>query len=214
MDVKATKTVAITIGTYFICYIPTIVFAVLRSQTKDTFLPPWFAFTTVFCLFISSASNPIIYFLRNGRYRSAIRQLAKEPCGRSLFQERPERNSKELGQQQKNPRGKAKQLQGDHEEPGASTRPDETLRSEARGPPSAETRQMLQADRVEIAWQGSYDNSNSSRAEQQIAIPNQQASRNGFEGKGRGKDEDFISSCSEGKVDKGERSIVRVHPVD
>lgn len=47
----------------------------------------WIAFLVNFSLFLSSGINPVIYFFRARRLRLALKQLMKDPCGRSSFQE-------------------------------------------------------------------------------------------------------------------------------
>ena len=127
-DIKVTKTVNMAVATYFICYVPTIVYAVWRRR-RDT-VHSWFAFIAAFCTFISSASNPIIYVLRNVRYRTAMRQLAKDPCGSSPFQDRSAvRNGKDEKQRQKDPRGEVEKMEGGKH--GACARPKKYLDREA-----------------------------------------------------------------------------------
>ena len=88
-DIKATMTVALAVVTYFICYAPALALAILKKEYGTH--NDWVTFLVGFCTFISSASNPIIYVLRNKRYRDAIRQLVKDPFGSSPFQEIPEK---------------------------------------------------------------------------------------------------------------------------
>ena len=87
-DIKAIRTIAITIATYFLCYVPSIVVAVVGvkhgNQTAN-----WYGFTAWYCLEISSAVNPIIYYLRTNRFRSAFRQFLENPLGSSDFKEKP-----------------------------------------------------------------------------------------------------------------------------
>ena len=112
-DIKATKTVAMAVATYFICYVPAVAYTVWRRDAEN-FNKPWLSFLTAFCTFISSASNPIIYVLRNRKYRTAMRQLAKDPCGSGPFQERlAVRKGKDEKQRQKSPRGKVENLEGE-----------------------------------------------------------------------------------------------------
>jgi len=90
--IKATKTVAMAVVTYFICYVLTISFVASGQNAEEI---RWFGFLAAFTTFFSSASNPIIYVLRNRRYCAALRQLLKDPRGRSPFQERPVRSGNE-----------------------------------------------------------------------------------------------------------------------
>ena len=94
-DIKATVTVAMAVVTFYACYLPAITYSVWRSKTKYFAKHVWVSFLVAFCTFISSASNPIIYVLRNKRYREAIRQLVKDPFRSSSFQEKPVKNNRE-----------------------------------------------------------------------------------------------------------------------
>ena len=87
-DIKAIKTVSITIAVYFLCYVPAILYAVLGLQ-KENLADSWFAFIAWYSLYISSALNPIIYYLRARRCRSAFKQFLKDPFGSSDFIENP-----------------------------------------------------------------------------------------------------------------------------
>ena len=80
-DIKAIKTIGITIAAYFLCYVPAILYAVLGLQ-KENLADSWF-------LYISSALNPMIYYLRGSRCRSAFKQFLKDPFGSSDFKENP-----------------------------------------------------------------------------------------------------------------------------
>ena len=85
MDIRATKTVVMAIATFCVCYIPVIAFSISGREDKNG----WFSFAAGYSTFIASASNPIIYVLRNRRNRSAVRQLLEDPCGTSAFKENP-----------------------------------------------------------------------------------------------------------------------------
>ena len=85
MDIQAAKTVAITVLVFLSCYFPTILFAVWGRLRSDESW--WHGFTAQFFIFISSGINPIIYCFRTRRFRAALKQLVKDPCGRSPFQE-------------------------------------------------------------------------------------------------------------------------------
>ena len=87
-DIKAIKTIGITIAAYFLCYVPAILYAVLGLQ-KENLADSWFAFIAWYSLYISSALNPVIYYLRARRCRSAFKQFLKDPLGSSDFKENP-----------------------------------------------------------------------------------------------------------------------------
>ena len=85
-DIKSIKTIGITIAAYFLCYVPAILYAVVGLQ-KENLADSWFGFIAWYSLYISSALNPIIYYLRASRCRSAFKQFLKDPFGSSDFKE-------------------------------------------------------------------------------------------------------------------------------
>ena len=141
MDIKATKTVSMAIATFYICYIPAIIVSIWYHDTGENTRSVWAAYMATVCTFISSASNPVIYVLRNRRYRCAFWQLVKDPCGARAFQEKPVRARKpEEKQQEKKP-----PIEG---EPGVSKRPEsETLKT-----PASTKSAMFQSNRV-TTWE-------------------------------------------------------------
>ena len=187
-DIKATKTVAMAVVTYFICYVPTISFAASGQNAEEI---RWFGFLAAFTTFFSSASNPIIYVLRNRRCLAALRQLLKDPCGRTPFQERPVRSGNEgPGQRprQKNPQSDTNHLEG--KKPGASVRPEENPESEAGGAAATTaTSQTLQRNEmVKTAPQGNEVSGRGSSLDDEIIIvPDKQASRDGLQTEKRQK---------------------------
>ena len=84
-DIRATKTIVITVAIYFLCYVPSIVYAVVGSRELKQ-VNSWFAFTASSSLYISSALNPIIYYLRTKRFRLAFKQFLKDPFGSGDFE--------------------------------------------------------------------------------------------------------------------------------
>ena len=91
-DVKAIKTIAITIATYFLCHVPIVVFAIIGLQNASQ-AQNWFAFIVWYSINISSAVNPIIYYTRLSRCRSAFKQFLKDPCGSTDYNENPHSHS-------------------------------------------------------------------------------------------------------------------------
>ena len=73
---------------YFFSYVPAIVYAVVGNKEKSQ-ADSWFAFFAWYAVSFSSAVNPIIYYLRTSRYRSAFSQFIKDPFGSSDFKEKP-----------------------------------------------------------------------------------------------------------------------------
>ena len=86
MDIQAAKTVAIQVS-FLICYIPATFHSAWGHQRSNVRYDRCPGFLAQFCIFISSGINPVIYSLRTRRFRSALKQLLKDPCGRSPFQE-------------------------------------------------------------------------------------------------------------------------------
>ena len=89
MDIQAAKTVTITMLAFLLCYIPPIFFVIInlfRSAGADH-VSKWPGFLAQLSIFISSGINPIIYCFRTRRFRWALKQLLRDPCGKSPFQE-------------------------------------------------------------------------------------------------------------------------------
>ena len=86
-DIKATKTVAMTITAFFFCYVPVIVYAVIGQHDGRSQADSWFSFLSWFTLLFSTVVNPIIYYLRSSRFRSAFKQFIKDPFGSNDFKE-------------------------------------------------------------------------------------------------------------------------------
>ena len=141
-DIQAAKTVAMAVVTYFICYLPAVIYAILRPDTVHS----WFSFFVSFCTFFSSASNPIIYVFRNRKYGAAIRQLVKDPCGRSPFQERPVMTGKEAKQPQK-------KLLSEVGKPGASKTQEANPEREVNNQRRVGSQVPQSCNTVKIAWQ-------------------------------------------------------------
>ena len=59
------------------------------GQREESQADSWFAFIAWNATFFSSTANPIIYYLRTSRFRSAFKQLLKDPFGSSDFREKP-----------------------------------------------------------------------------------------------------------------------------
>ena len=88
-DVEATKTIAIIIAVYFLSYIPAIVFSIVGLNKGSTEADNWFSFIARCSLELSRAVNPIIYYTRTSRFRSAFKRFLKNPSGTSRYKEKP-----------------------------------------------------------------------------------------------------------------------------
>ena len=87
-DIKTTKTIAITVAIFFICYVPSVVYAGVGQQDRSP-TDIWVSFLSWLALYFSSAANPIIYYLRTNKFRSVFKQFMKDPIGSSHFKENP-----------------------------------------------------------------------------------------------------------------------------
>ena len=82
-----------TIAAFFFSYVPAILYAVVGNKEKSQ-ADSWFAFFAWYAVSFSSAVNPIIYYLRTNRFRSAFNEFIKDPFGSSDFKEKPGRRVK------------------------------------------------------------------------------------------------------------------------
>ena len=87
-DIKTTKTIAITVAVFFICYVPVIVYAGV-GQHDGSNTDSWFSFLSWLARYFSSAGNPIIYYLRTNKLRSVFKQFMKDPIGSSPSKKNP-----------------------------------------------------------------------------------------------------------------------------
>ena len=85
-DIKASITVVITVVASLVCFIQPVWFGIWNRHNPHS-TSNWITFFVNFSIFLSSGINPVIYFIRARRFRLALKQLLKDPCGRSSFQE-------------------------------------------------------------------------------------------------------------------------------
>ena len=97
-DINATKTIAITIAAYFFSYVPAITYAAV-GQKEESLTDSWFGFLAWYAIFFSSAVNPVIYYLRSSRFRSAFKQFLNDPFGSGKFKEK--RSSRGKGREER-----------------------------------------------------------------------------------------------------------------
>ena len=86
-DIQAAKMIIIILFTFLVCYIPPLFMTVLfryNFHSNDFAWPGHLVHTSIL---ISSGINPVIYCFRSRRFRCAIKQLLKNPCGKTAFQE-------------------------------------------------------------------------------------------------------------------------------
>ena len=87
MDIQASNTVGIKVLTFLVCYIPATLYSAWGDERPNLRYNRWPGFLAQFCVFISIGINPVIYSFRTRRFRSVLKQLLKDPCGRRPFQE-------------------------------------------------------------------------------------------------------------------------------
>ena len=92
-DLEAKTTIVITIAAYLICYASCVSYAV-RGRREERQTEYWLAFLVRYILSLSSAVNPMIYYLRTNRFRCALKQFIKDPFGTSEFKEKSSGNSR------------------------------------------------------------------------------------------------------------------------
>ncbi len=187
MDIEATKTVAMTVALYYICYIPTIVFSIWRRSEETKIINAWFVFMVCFLGFLSSALNPIINVLRYRRVRSSFKQLLKDPCGTSAYEENPVRKENEARKREKKPQIEGEKMK-ECKDPGTSVRPGPNPGSDTRRPTSAK-RQHID---TRTAW-GENENAGGSLGGQVTIVPVARQARQDGE---KVQDEDIKSSSS------------------
>ena len=86
---KATNTMIVAFVTCLLSYIPAIVHSICVANSFEVD-EGWSRYCSILGLFVSSASNPIVYALRTRRFRHALGQLWKDPFGKSPLQEMKE----------------------------------------------------------------------------------------------------------------------------
>jgi hypothetical protein len=86
---RAAMTIVLTITTYYLCYMPCILYAAYAKNQEDmtsTSEEKLFGFAANYFLFFSSACNPFIYVIRTSRFRLAVKHsLLKSPFGSEDF---------------------------------------------------------------------------------------------------------------------------------
>ena len=78
-----------TVAAYFMSYVPAIVYAMVGKTREISTVNSWLAFIAWNAIFFSSVVNPVIFFVRARRFRSAFNQFLKDPLGSSDFKEKP-----------------------------------------------------------------------------------------------------------------------------
>ena len=74
-EVKITKTLAVVIGAYLICFIPAATINLIEMVKPNFKIPLWIDVFSVILVFSNHANNPIIYGALNKQYRKAFRDI-------------------------------------------------------------------------------------------------------------------------------------------
>ena len=80
-DLNSTKTIAMTIAAFFLCYLPVLIYALVArlDGSKANF---WLSYTSWLVHCSSTIVNPLIYYTRAKRFRFALKQFLKNPFGK------------------------------------------------------------------------------------------------------------------------------------
>ena len=80
-DLNSTKTIAMTMAAFFLCYLPVLFYALVArlDGSKANF---WFSYTSWLVHCFSTIVNPLIYYTRAKRFRFALKHFLKDPFGK------------------------------------------------------------------------------------------------------------------------------------
>ena len=94
-DLKATKTIVITMAVFLICFIPIGVFPIVNLIENNVTTDHWLSYVARYSYALSNTVNPIIYYTRLSRCRLALKQFVKDPFGSSDYRENNTGNNTE-----------------------------------------------------------------------------------------------------------------------
>lgn len=80
-EVKITKTLAVVIGAYLICFIPAATINLIEMVNPSFKIPLWIDILSMILVFSNHANNPIIYGALNKQYRKAFRDIFRNLLG-------------------------------------------------------------------------------------------------------------------------------------
>ena len=74
-EVKITKTLAVVIGAYLICFIPAATINLIEMVYPSFKIPLWIDILSMILVFCNHANNPVIYGALNKQYRKAFKDI-------------------------------------------------------------------------------------------------------------------------------------------
>ena len=79
-DLHSTKTIALTMAAFFLCYLPVLFYALVArlDGSKANF---WFSYVSWLVHCFATIVNPVIYYTRANRFRFALKQFLKDLFG-------------------------------------------------------------------------------------------------------------------------------------
>ena len=107
-EIKAIKTISVTVIVVFVCYLPGMVYGIMeRMDANSAIRDSWFMFIAYYFLFLPGLLNPFIYVIRTRRFRRALKCFLKEPVGISdMLQSTTKQSHKASSNQPKHPSNK------------------------------------------------------------------------------------------------------------
>ena len=80
-EVRITKTLAVVIGAYLICFIPAATINLIEMVQPSFEIPLWIDILSMILVFCNHANNPVIYGALNKQYRKAFKDILKNLLG-------------------------------------------------------------------------------------------------------------------------------------
>ena len=87
-EVKITKTLAVVIGAYLICFIPAATINLIEMVYPSFEIPLWIDVLSMILVFCNHANNPVIYGALNKQYRKAFKDIFRNFLGGRCSMER------------------------------------------------------------------------------------------------------------------------------
>lgn len=80
-EVKITKTLAVVIGAYLVCFIPAATINLIEMIKPSFKIPLWIDILSMLLVFCNHANNPMIYGALNKQYRRAFKDIFRNLLG-------------------------------------------------------------------------------------------------------------------------------------